>query len=508
MQIVRANYFQHIFMKIFMYTKKKIFIIFIYFVLIAFVLIGVMSSPNKSDTELRVLFSRLYRLGKDTPIIDPFNTETVDEYYLLENLTVGLVRDSSDDLRGYEPGLAEKWWQVNPTAWSFKIQNLKWSDGQPITLNQIKENLLRLKTSNGRHILYMRALKDIYINYELNEILLQFSEPVNSGLIHELSLADSGLLHTNNLKSDWNITSGPYAVSNIDLVSGQIMLKLNEHCPLTRKASYKKIKLFFPQDASEILRSFSEFPFDIHALPPYKFREKPQILIKNAPRSKLSTANLIYFFAFNPDNIQKNSISTRIRFASAFREFPIILPEGIKSNNQMLPFGYAGHLSDFTIKIKRLVSYPEINIKILLPAALKETTLLLDSIRSSLKMVGFATEITFNDSQKFDSTVFAQLYNFKGNQRESLGSWAFLFSEGNGPLSFFRPQVELLFKQVTAVQDENARKNTLLELHIKVLEEVFAVPIAVEPSIVLHSERIKLNRWNLFDLRTRYYEVE
>ncbi|OFZ11899.1 MAG: hypothetical protein A2Z20_03115 [Bdellovibrionales bacterium RBG_16_40_8] len=232
-------------------------------------------------------------------------------------------------------------------------------------------------------------------------------------------------------------------------------------------------------------------------------------MINSAPQKKYSAPNLILFFAFSPDNIQKNNRQTRIRFAEAFKTNSIQLPGTTSQNNQLIPLGFAGHLANSSLNEAPAVSpRHKINIKLLFPAFLRDSSALLDSISKSLDLAGILAEITFDDVQKFDLSVFARLYDFKGNQKDPFGSWAYLFSEGLGPLAYFRSDVEPLFKKIMTEQNENARDNLLTNLHKKILKEVYAVPIAIEPSVVLHSSRINLDKWNSFDLRTRYYEIE
>ncbi|OFZ11900.1 MAG: hypothetical protein A2Z20_03120 [Bdellovibrionales bacterium RBG_16_40_8] len=191
-----------------------------------------MNNNFARDHELQILFTRLYRLNSNSPLVDATNTETVAEYYLLENLTIGLIRDSNMDMRGYEPGIAERWWHSTPNSWSFKIRdNLRWSNGQAITLHEIKESLSRLKNSKSRHILYMKNLDEISADLHTNEIVLRFANPVNSGVLHELSLADSGLLHPLNLQYDWSVTSGPYTISSFNRELNEAHLELNKFCP-------------------------------------------------------------------------------------------------------------------------------------------------------------------------------------------------------------------------------------------------------------------------------------
>ncbi|MBI4925722.1 MAG: hypothetical protein HY843_07340 [Bdellovibrio sp.] len=72
-------------------------------------------------------------LKKDATLLDLSNTETTYEYYLLENLSMGLIRDDVREPSGYASAIAESWKQKNSKTWQFKIKSpLFWSDGSPM----------------------------------------------------------------------------------------------------------------------------------------------------------------------------------------------------------------------------------------------------------------------------------------------------------------------------------------------------------------------------------------
>src|SRR5690349_8556483 len=87
---------------------------------------------GKAGGRLEVLFPLVYLTHSDR-IIDPSDLKTDVEYYLLENLAVGLLRDSMDGSSGYGPALATAWRQASERRWEFDLRkDNRWSDGKPI----------------------------------------------------------------------------------------------------------------------------------------------------------------------------------------------------------------------------------------------------------------------------------------------------------------------------------------------------------------------------------------
>ena len=103
--------------------------------------------------------------------------------------------------------------------------------------------------------------------------------------------------------------------------------------------------------------------------------------------------------------------------------------------------------------------------------------------------------------------AFAQFQTFKGNQKDAIGSWNFLFSPDHGPLAMFAGEVRALMVAAGAEQDEQKREALLQALHQQVLDEAYGVPFWMEAPAILASDRIGLSKINRFDLRLRFYDV-
>src|SRR5206468_10744319 len=88
------------------------------------------------------------RIGReqDNTTFDPILTIQNADIWVMDNMNAGLVRVTNDGT-GLEPDLAESW-TVSPDAktYTFKLRDgLKFSDGSPLTAQDVKFSLERLR---------------------------------------------------------------------------------------------------------------------------------------------------------------------------------------------------------------------------------------------------------------------------------------------------------------------------------------------------------------------------
>ena len=94
---------------------------------------------------------------QDVTTFDPILTIQNADIWVMDNMNAGLVRVTNDGT-GLEPDLAESW-TVSPDAktYTFKLRDgLKFSDGSPLTAQDVKFSLERLRDQkdfgHGRHV--------------------------------------------------------------------------------------------------------------------------------------------------------------------------------------------------------------------------------------------------------------------------------------------------------------------------------------------------------------------
>ena len=83
---------------------------------------------------------------QDVTTFDPILTIQNADIWVMDNMNAGLVRVTNDGT-GLEPDLAESW-TVSPDAktYTFKLRDgLKFSDGSPLTAQDVKFSLERLR---------------------------------------------------------------------------------------------------------------------------------------------------------------------------------------------------------------------------------------------------------------------------------------------------------------------------------------------------------------------------
>jgi MarR-like DNA-binding transcriptional regulator SgrR of sgrS sRNA len=194
--------------------------------------------PSSDRRELNVIFP-LRVLRPDSKLLNPQNTETTYEYYLLENLGAGLVRDEVDSANGYRGLIAESWVQVDPRTWVFTIRkDFRWSDGSTLTGEQLVAHFEELKRRRGRHLVNLARLAKAQFDRSKRALTLRFSQKTNESVLHELSLADAGVIHP---RGDWTITSGPYVVKEYRPKERVLRLVANTYSPLLPETAPRTI---------------------------------------------------------------------------------------------------------------------------------------------------------------------------------------------------------------------------------------------------------------------------
>lgn len=175
-------------------------------------------------------------------VMDTSKIYFLNEYYILENLTVRLVE--MDVKAGYKLMLASSIKQTSDTLYEIQIRETSFSNGEPVTLEDVKESLLRAKRSQNSHVAFNEIVKGIEIKNSILQITL--NHKVND-FMYFLTLADLSVLHktqrsVQELKvEDWEkVTSGPftYLIENDD-----VFLKKNPFYKLSSSDYPEKIKL-------------------------------------------------------------------------------------------------------------------------------------------------------------------------------------------------------------------------------------------------------------------------
>ena len=106
--------------------------------LLAVLAVMAMASLSSAGTQEIV-----YNLGIDPRTIDPARNHALDGAQVDANIFDGLLRMSYTDKP--EPACAESW-EVSDDGmtWTFHLrENLKWSDGKPLTAQHFKDGFLR-----------------------------------------------------------------------------------------------------------------------------------------------------------------------------------------------------------------------------------------------------------------------------------------------------------------------------------------------------------------------------
>ena len=459
-----------------------------------------LTACGKEPNRLTVAFP-IDLLRTDRRILDPENTQTVIEYYLLENISEGLVRDSPQSVTGYEPAIARSWERLSPRRWALDLDpGFKWSDGSPVTPKQVAAHLNRISDGRHRHLIYLKKLRNVDISG--HRLVLNFGAPVNDGLLHELSLADAFLLHSRNLQGDWSIGAGPYVIDSFS-PGKHLLLRRNPLSPRSAQAPESVSLIQIPW--KDRPRMFKDQGVDLYRANGPHFSRANQPILSAAPASYRGYPTNIYYLSFTPASPLAKNASQRRRIAAIVKSAlsGIRLP-GLAPEQQLVPQGFTGTLPPKASPSARPSASPlPKSLAINLWPSFRSVPQMEQALLKKFAAEGTALTVSYEDDEHAD----IEMHSFIGNQRDSLGSWAFLLSPGQGELRDARRKVEKAIDAATSTDDPRVREALLKEIHMTLISEAFAIPLFVEPNIFLHTPRIDLSRISRFDMRLRFYDV-
>jgi MarR-like DNA-binding transcriptional regulator SgrR of sgrS sRNA len=470
------------------------------------------ASRKQHVTALKVVFP-IRLLQRNQSLLDPYNTETVWEYYLLENLACGLVRDSVASSTGYDGCLAENFYQPDPKTWVFKVKDIRWSSGEPISVDEIDSWIHNLSTGNHRHIRYLKKARSIEFDPHSRLLTFKFDDPIGNVLLHELSLADATFIPTDFKKNGWHKTAGPYFVKLWKPDENRLVLEANIYSPIFSERMPREIELFACDDPEQRNAAFTSFEVDIL---PVSAHARPSLFLKpiaNAPQTFWAYPTTIYFFNFNSRNALAKIAKIRHAFAGVVREIRseidnLTLNGGaLKMESQMIPLGFQGRLTSVIDPSWQPAALKGQTIRIALYSSFQEQPSLIEALQVGFQKYGVDLQIQYDDASKFKSDdQFVIIYGFVGNQLDASGSWSFLLGP-NGPLNSWTDEIADDYSTIFESGKAGQRDAIFKGIHQRVLSESIAVPLLIGQQRYLMSQRINFDRWNKFDARMRFYEL-
>ncbi len=469
-------------------------------------------TKNSADKRLRVFFP-FKHLKADSTIIDPSNTASVYEYYLLENLGAGLVRDDVSDVRGYTGLLASHWEQLSPKHWAFVLKNgLKWSDGSDITSEQIRSHFEILKHRPSRHLLNLKNLDRVKYDPTKNTLHFHFKKITNVSLLHELSLADAVLIDHTNKTPNWKVTSGHYSVEDYNPGAKTLDLRINPNCPGFQSDSPARVQLFDVTPSNDTSKLFSDVETDIYSINDLPLSPERKALILRAPQHLLGQPSLLFFWKFNPTHPLVGDLNARRELADIIAQSfkGLRIGDEVSYYAQLVPPGYQGTVPKFEFPRAKTSALKGKRIFLRFRPAFQYLTREIEKLKALAKERSIDLKLAFDAftaNEVADASEFARVQGFKGNQKDSIGSWSFLYTKDKGDLSPFLTQAKSLIDKALVAESENNKVAALSDLHRFSLENAFAVPFVVYKEHIMTSNRVDLGYWNRFDLRLRFYDV-
>lgn len=448
--------------------------------------------------------------------INPQKTDTILQYYLVENMALGLVRDVYVDGKLYGPAISDKWQRNGIYEWKFYYLKQKyWSNGTPITPEQIIDNLVRLSQVKSFHLQILKSMKNIEWLEKEKAFSLFFKNSVGEELLHELSLADAVLIHPeDHLK--WKITSGPYFLDFQDFDTKKLILKSNVFLESFFPGRPQRVEVIeAPFEIMDNNPNYDDMKnIDLVTLGVYAHQKPIRWSLNKNYLYKVFPSSLVYFFGFNPDNLKAVDNKLRYCLAQAVKEFQVILPEYpsyMSKETQMLPVGYSGRVRNaesidgFNIDCETSIST---NDNIVVVSKKFSLSPLYSFMAQVLNKYGFKIKTADTLETSDGPMPLAIIRAFKGNQKDALSSWSFLLQYRPYGLSLFSDNLKSKYDQIVATEKSEKREILLEDFHREVLENNFLIPLFKEATVYIHKSHLSLENWNPFDSRVRFYEIE
>lgn len=459
----------------------------------------------------------LNALKQNEGLIDLQDLNTIWEYYIAENLSCGLVRDSLNNSSGYEGCIAKNFFQPNENSWQFDLEKIKWSDGTFVSPSDIEGWIKNIFEKKYRHLGIKKEMKDYTYDSSANSLLIVFNKKVGTEILHELSLADASFVSSDPKSKSWNKTIGPFYVESWDWENGSLILNKNDYF-INKNSNFpsrviianKKFELF---EQSDFLAEFDLFPISI-----FFKKDSLEKIRKNGSKLFISNPVASCYFSFNRLNISSERQSTRNQFHEAIQQFKSSFDiqkhseKNFSNEEQVIPEGFQGRINHYKIDLNKSSSNTEesLKIKIQVHPYFKEIIDFEKKLKSSLLDNGFEVEIIFmkNPHVIADHDVFAAMNSFLGNQMDVSGSWEFLLGSEKSPLGQWRYLVQKEYDEAFKATGKIEREKAFQTLHKKVLDENIAIPLFVGSQKYYVSDRIDVSAWSKLDARMRFYQIK
>jgi len=453
---------------------------------------------------------------------DPTGTVYVGDWVIFQNLYSTLVELSSS--KTVRPALAERWTQsADGKRWVFYLRkNLRWSDGSPLTTEQVVKSLQRTAkgtahTSFSSYIESIRSTSDTEIEMKLKQT------PRNFLIL--LAFVDSSIIHPKayeNNKFNWDVPqSGPFQI--VSYSNTEMKLAANPHywdyaSDKVHQATLVKVSSGDPQERINLLlnSSWDASPIDAGIIQNFvqvdELKKKYDVFIGNPEFlfcinfSKKRTKNKVltpafrqYLFKEIYSRFWKNDRNNTFR-ASGFRFHTL---KGALSIAQF--DAIFSQMKSISTKQEK----PPKSLEVLAKKRTKEKPIAIHFLQI-LRDLGISIKEIILDGEEFDkkytSGDFDLELSFSGATEDDPDTaWRYYNNDFAEPVA----TVEELNK--AHLETNRTKRNQMYqEFEKRAVEKSLFIPLKYEPTYIVTSKRVILDPllaadWGLqlFKLRMR-----
>ena len=356
--------------------RRKMKKIFLLFTMLIFISCGGAGKENKSSGNAKIIVNET----AEPKSIDPGLSTDQTGIAVNSLVSEGLTRQGKDGTP--EPGLAEKWdISEDGLTWTFHLrENVKWSDGEPITADDFKFAWLRaLDPATASEYAYMlhcikggRAYneskgkkEDVGINVIDSKTLeVKLEKPtayfaslaasVTYAPIREKFFNEKG--KTFALEADAMEYSGPYKIKSWKHDSNFIMVK-NENYWNKDHIKIEEIEMVLVADSTAELNAFNNGEIDLIRLTAEQYKR-----YEKDPRVNVFRNNSVWYLEYNMENkyLANKKIRQALTLAVDKEEMTNTVMKGTgEAAYGIVPTGFPGESKTF--REENGDSYPKYN---------------------------------------------------------------------------------------------------------------------------------------------------
>lgn len=461
------------------------------------------------------------QIFKMPEVVETAAVTTAGHYILSSHLVRPILK--LDKFGKIQSDIGLKWeHSVNLKIWTITIGSEKFSNGEPITVNDIVQSIKRqMKFKTGVHFPFSEIVNVTEVSSTMFQVELK--HPRND-FIYDLTKPEFGVLHKTDYSLDKNllkfvITSGAYSLEKKEnstyYLTKNVYFKSdvkNTKDLIIESSDGEKSSVLLKEKTINFLSTQQNLSLDGHQ----------RIINNHSLAASKPHVAFSYWLSLNPNSSVMSDSKLRTYFQSFISEFKGNQIEGHsweRSNQLYLPDGEgrpsAEALKEAWANINKNSKFfkPKSRIKLrILPLKVSNSLLdeLLDYIRTDfdIEIIPYTTELELVDiikSNKFDikisSNDFSSIDLSENLKTTFNASRPYIFLNKTSP-------IKGLLKQAIEIDNKEKRSELFKKIGIILITEGLIAPLAYQRIWFYYNKSFDISAWSSFYPEISFWKVK